>query len=108
MDRATTLLQKIGGIQAGPQIEVKDDEHLPQAPQVALRRERIASTLGLQIADEEVEAMLLGLGLTLIDRTADGWVFKVPSYRFDLTLEVDLLRSEERRVGKAWKCSVQV
>src|SRR5690625_5852823 len=62
-------------------------------------RERIASTLGLQIADEEVEAMLLGLGLTLIDRTADGWVFKVPSYRFDLTLEVDLLEELARIYG---------
>src|SRR5690625_5511289 len=43
--------------------------------------------------------MLLGLGLTLIDRTADGWVFKVPSYRFDLTLEVDLLEELARIYG---------
>lgn len=99
MERATALLLEIVGGQAGPLIEVKDEEHLPQAPQVALRRERIASTLGLQIADEEVEAMLLGLGLTLIDRTADGWVFKVPSYRFDLTLEVDLLEELARIYG---------
>src|SRR5690625_7815268 len=55
MERATALLLEIVGGQAGPLIEVKDEEHLPQAPQVALRRERIASTLGLQIADEEVD-----------------------------------------------------
>src|SRR5690625_7866057 len=43
--------------------------------------------------------MLLGLCLSLIERTADGLVFKVSSYRFDLTLEVDLLEELARIYG---------
>lgn len=99
MERATTLLLEIVGGEAGPLIEVKAEQQLPKAPEVALRRERIVSTLGLNIADEEVEAILLGLGLTLVERSADGWVFRVPSYRFDLTLEVDLLEELARIYG---------
>ena len=99
MERATALLLEIVGGEAGPLTEVKDEEHLPQVPRVCLRRERIVSLLGLDIPGEEVEAILQGLGLTLAEHNADAWVFEVPSYRFDLTLEVDLLEELARIYG---------
>ncbi|MDQ2077290.1 phenylalanine--tRNA ligase subunit beta [Marinimicrobium sp. ABcell2] len=99
MERATVLLLEIVGGEAGPLVEAKNDEHLPQARQVTLRRGRISAALGLEIADEDIEAMLLGLGLTLEERRPDAWVFGVPSYRFDLALEVDLLEELARIYG---------
>ncbi len=99
MERATALLLEIVGGEAAPLIEAEDEQHLPKSPRVSLRRARIASGLSLEIADTEVEAMMQGLGLTLEERTDEGWVFSVPSYRFDLEIEADLLEELARIYG---------
>src|SRR5690606_15889945 len=63
MERATTLLLDIVGGQAGPLVQAQDPAHLPENRRVSLRRTRIVSGLSLEIADNEVETMLEGLGL---------------------------------------------
>ncbi|WP_341938645.1 phenylalanine--tRNA ligase subunit beta [Marinimicrobium sp. C2-29] len=99
MERATELLLSIVGGEPGPLVKAWDEAHLPQNRQVTLRRERIVSGLSLELPDEEVEAILEGLGLTLVERTEPGWTFAVPSYRFDLAIEADLLEELARIYG---------
>jgi phenylalanyl-tRNA synthetase beta chain len=49
--------------------------------------------------DEDVIDILSRLGLVLINSNAEGWVFSVPSYRFDISIEADLLEELARVYG---------
>lgn len=98
IERATALLLDIVGGEAGPVIHVSN-EHLPQERQVSLRKARIVSGLSLEMADGEVIDILTRLGLTLVSQSAEGWTFTVPSYRFDIAIEADLLEELARVYG---------
>ncbi len=98
VERATELALAIVGGEAGPVNETVAARHLPGAPAVELRRERIERTLGLAIADDEVERILAGLGMA-VEPTGAGWRARVPSWRFDLAIEADLLEELARVYG---------
>lgn len=98
IERATTLLLEIVGGEAGPLIHVTN-EHLPKERQVTLRKARIVSGLSLVMADAEVVDILTRLGLSLVSQTAESWTFTVPSYRFDISIEADLLEELARVYG---------
>lgn len=98
LERATALLLEIVGGEAGPLSYVTNNE-LPAERQVSLRRARIVSGLSLEMADEEVVDILQRLGLQLLSQDADGWTFNVPSYRFDISIEADLLEELARVYG---------
>ena len=98
MHRATSLILEIAGGQAGPLSIVSEKNALPEAPQILLRANRIKRVLGIEFEAAEVEEHLtrLGLGVT---RTAEGWLVNVPSFRFDITIEVDLIEELGRLYG---------
>jgi len=98
IERATALLLEIVGGEAGPLVHVTN-EHLPQERQVTLRKTRILSGLSLVMADAEVVDILTRLGLSLVSQTSDSWTFTVPSYRFDISIEADLLEELARVYG---------
>lgn len=98
MERATALLLDIVGGEAGPVIHATNDE-LPQERQVTLRKARIVSGLSLEMADAEVVDILARLGLVLVSHDDAGWTFSVPSYRFDISIEADLLEELARVYG---------
>ncbi|MEE4279311.1 MAG: phenylalanine--tRNA ligase subunit beta [Halieaceae bacterium] len=98
MERATALLLDIVGGRAGPIVEAVDEDQLPQAKPIVLRRERIERLLGVAIADDEVGRILRGLGMT-VEAYADGWHCAAPSWRFDLAIEADLLEELARVYG---------
>ncbi|MBU3071690.1 phenylalanine--tRNA ligase subunit beta [Aestuariicella sp. G3-2] len=98
IERATQLLLDIVGGQAGPVIEV-ENEHAPKDREVSLRRSRILSGLGFSMDDEEVVDILTRLGLEMSVKADSGWRFKVPSYRFDIAIEEDLLEELARIYG---------
>ncbi|RYY74834.1 MAG: phenylalanine--tRNA ligase subunit beta [Gammaproteobacteria bacterium] len=98
MERATSLLLEVVGGEAGPLIHVTN-EHLPKERQVTLRKARIVSGLSLDMADSEVVDILTRLGLSLVSQNAEGWTFNVPSYRFDISIEADLLEELARVYG---------
>lgn len=98
IERATALLLEIVGGEAGPVIEVTNS-FLPEIRQVTLRKERIVSGLSLEMADSEVLDILGRLGLQLIASSEEGWSFEVPSWRFDISIEADLLEELARVYG---------
>ena len=98
IERATALLLDIVGGEAGP-LTSATNEHLPAERQVTLRKARIVSGLSLEMADEEVVDILTRLGLSLISQTVESWTFTVPSYRFDISIEADLLEELARVYG---------
>ena len=99
MERATGLLLEIVGGEAGPIIEVASQAHLPNIAPITLRSERIEQMLGMTMDAPEIERLLSALGLGV---TADGamqWTINVPSHRFDISLEVDLIEELARLYG---------
>jgi phenylalanyl-tRNA synthetase beta chain len=98
MERATALLLTICGGQAGPLQETISQADLPQPIVIDLRRQRISRVLGIQLIDEEVVTILQRLGMQVKPNSA-GWQVTVPSYRFDLNIEVDLLEELARLYG---------
>lgn len=99
IERATRLIVDVAGGDVGP-VSVTEVEHSLLSPvHVELRRARIEAGLGFVMADDEVLDILQRLGLEKISETDDSWTFKVPSYRFDITIEADLLEELARVYG---------
>ncbi|MEK1905357.1 MAG: phenylalanine--tRNA ligase subunit beta [Pseudomonas sp.] len=99
MERATALLLEIVGGEAGPIIEAVSQADLPQIAPITLRAERIDQVLGMQMEAAEVERLLTALGLAVSAQGAGVWQVGVPSHRFDISLEVDLIEELGRLYG---------
>ncbi|MCW8194172.1 phenylalanine--tRNA ligase subunit beta [Proteobacteria bacterium 005FR1] len=99
MERASQLLIEIAGGEAGPLIVAESQAHLPDELFVKVRRERITNGLGFSIPDGDVVNILTRLGLEQTDSDENGWTFRIPSYRFDLAIEEDLLEELARIYG---------
>jgi phenylalanyl-tRNA synthetase beta chain len=97
MQRATQLLLDICGGEAGPITEAIGN--LPEPIEVSLKHSSISSLLGIQMDKKEVRDILgrLGFGLS----ADDGEVLRVlvPSHRFDVSIEADLIEELARIYG---------
>jgi phenylalanyl-tRNA synthetase beta chain len=98
LERATELLLEIVGGHPEPIIEVEDKKSLPIPKIIQLRRPQIQRILGLIIQDEEVAKIFAALEFEYEPRDF-GWEVKVPSHRFDLEIEVDLIEELARIFG---------
>lgn len=98
IERATQLIIDIAGGQAGPLIDKTTAALLPQTKAIVLRAQRIKRVLGITLAAADIEDKLTRLGLT-VSSQADGWLVTVPSFRFDISLEVDLIEELGRLYG---------
>ena len=99
MERATRLVLDIVGGQAGPIVEVASIEHLPKIAPVTLRAERVEQMLGLKMDGGDIERLLGALGLGISEQSPGNWTVTVPSHRFDISLEVDLIEELGRLYG---------
>lgn len=99
MERATQLLLDIVGGEAGPIVEAVSEQHLPQVAPVTLRAERITQMLGMEMDPAQVEQLLNALELTTTKNGEGQWTVNVPSHRFDISLEVDLIEELARLYG---------
>ena len=99
MERATALMLEICGGSVGPLVVQESAENLPVAAEITLRDARLAQQLGLTIAADEVDDILSRLGLSLVKRSSTGATWLAPSWRFDLTIEQDLVEEVARVYG---------
>ncbi|MGE7989695.1 phenylalanine--tRNA ligase subunit beta [Pseudomonas sp. NPDC089554] len=99
MERATALVLEIVGGEAGPVIEAVSEAHLPKVAPVTLRAERITQMLGMEMDTAQVEQLLNALDLKTTASGAGQWTVEVPSHRFDISLEVDLIEELARLYG---------
>lgn len=93
-ERATQLLAGLAEGQAEPH-STSAGFLPPLSWKVTLRNARVRSLLGQDIPDSRIESILAGLGLTLSG--TDTW--QIPSFRADLTREVDLIEEIARVHG---------
>ena len=99
IERATALILEICGGSASEVFGAVIEAELPKAPTITLNKARLTTLLGLELADSEIVRLITGLGLTLLDESDQGWQFEVPSYRFDLAIEADLVEELARLYG---------
>ena len=105
--RAVHLLQKYGqAIVARGVVDVDGRRRLSDQPggyafnaTVALDFARARRLVGVDIDDGRMVAILESLGIKVASRTDAGAVFAIPSWRWDLTLEADLVEEIGRIYG---------
>nr|WP_298248599.1 phenylalanine--tRNA ligase subunit beta [uncultured Halomonas sp.] len=97
-ERATALLLDIVGGEAGPLVEVASEAWLPATRRVVLRRARLEQALGKAFADAEVSEILERLGMG-VEMRGPEWHAEVPSWRFDVAIEEDLIEEVARIHG---------
>jgi len=98
VERATQLLLDICGGEAGPVKGVSDISALPAEREVTFREARLHEALGKSLPRGEVSDILTRLGMQISD-TPEGWQVSVPSWRFDIAIEEDLIEEVARIHG---------
>jgi phenylalanyl-tRNA synthetase beta chain len=96
LEYATQLILQICGGQAGEVTEVAGS--LPVRHPVKLRMSRLVSVLGIQFEQAKVAQLLTQLGFVFTEANS---IFTVvpPSYRFDISIEEDLIEEVARLHG---------
>ena len=94
--RATQLIVAICGGVASPVTEVLGD--LPTRSPIRLRPARASKILGIVVSHSDVGDLLKRAQFDYVDE-GDVYTVTPPSYRFDLTIEVDLIEELARLYG---------
>lgn len=98
LERATALILAISGGEAGPIIEAINETYLPKPISFKFDTNKVLKLTGISIPLNEMRTLLEGLGIKI---TANDTVFMadIPSHRFDLQQEVDLVEEIVRLNG---------
>jgi len=99
IERATQLLVDIAGGDVAPIGEAVSEEHLPKLNYITLRHAKVNAMLAFDMPAVEIEEIVTRLGLTITSKTDDTWEITAPSYRFDITIEVDIIEELARVYG---------
>jgi len=99
VERATALIQSIGGGEAGPAHDTVEAEAMPAHSPIELRHSRLQRLLGYAPPARDVEDILRRLGLTVEGGSRGDWRVTPPSWRYDLALEADLIEEVARVHG---------
>lgn len=98
IERASQLIQEISCGSVGVITEASCVDTLPLRQPIALRRQRVQKMLGMPIPDETIIDLLHRLGMK-IEEQAEGWCVTPPGFRFDMSIEVDLIEEIARLYG---------
>jgi len=98
IERATQLVLEVVGGEAAELIEVVSAENLPKREKIILKRDQIHRILGITIDDHQVELILTSLGMS-VSHSHSHFEVIPPSYRFDMTLPIDLIEELARMTG---------
>jgi phenylalanyl-tRNA synthetase beta chain len=96
LERATQLVLEICGGKAGPVFEAR--AALPERKPVRLRRARAQRLLGIDLSNQQIAGVLRRLGFAF-ETHGDEFTVTPPSYRFDFTVEEDLIEEVARIHG---------
>jgi phenylalanyl-tRNA synthetase beta chain len=98
--RAAELMREIAG--ANPAAEIATAGELPASRgDISLRYEHCNELIGLAVPNDRVEQILHGFGLEKVKGDNSESLWRVPSHRFDLQRDVDLIEEIVRVFGIA-------
>ncbi len=96
IERATALMLEICGGKPGPVVESKGT--LPARTGITFSPERVRRAIGANISNDAMCGLLARLGIG-VQPDADQFIATPPSFRFDLSLEVDVVEEVARVHG---------
>lgn len=98
LERATALILEIAGGKAGPLAQASDAEFLVPRTNVLFNPGKVKQLTGIEINETVMTQTLQNLGMLVINDTMP-WQVEIPSHRFDLRLDVDLIEEIIRIYG---------
>ena len=99
LERATALILSIAQGHAGPVIESCDKENLPPLVVLTLDTCKVERLTGLSLPEFEMKQFLEGLGMVVAQKVPGQFEVQVPSHRFDIQYDVDLVEEIIRLYG---------
>jgi phenylalanyl-tRNA synthetase beta chain len=96
-DRAAALIADLALGEIGEIFDIGKEEK--EKRRITLRTSRLNKVLGLAISKRDTAAILGSLGLKAVSSSGDKTVFAVPSSRYDLKDEIDLIEEVARIYG---------
>jgi phenylalanyl-tRNA synthetase beta chain len=98
LDRASELIRELaGGKVARGKIDVYPSPIQPK--EVNLSIKRVNSILGTALEPQKVKQLIEGLGIETLKVKDGEMTFRIPTYRVDLTRDVDLIEEVARHYG---------
>jgi phenylalanyl-tRNA synthetase beta chain len=98
LERLAELIIRYCGGSAGPVVTVAEPAHLPSRLPVTLDLSTVSRVLGIEIEAARIRQILTQLELGLKE-TGKGFEVSVPSFRFDIAIEADLIEEIARIYG---------
>ncbi len=98
LNRALALFTEIAGGTVSQVIHDTFEEYLPKPATIVLHEEMIKKRLGVTISAQKVEKIFERLGCDL-EKVEQGWKVTPPSFRFDMSIEMDLIEEIGRIFG---------
>ncbi|MCW8444940.1 phenylalanine--tRNA ligase subunit beta [Fluoribacter gormanii] len=99
LERATGLILEITGGEVGPVIEADDKKYLPETVRFTFDTDKVKKLTGLNISLQEMKTLLEGLGVVLGNEHNNFLDVTIPSHRFDIQHDVDLVEEIIRLYG---------
>lgn len=99
IERATELIVKVCGGKPGPLCDISDKTHLPRPGRVEFRVAEVERRLGIRISPSRCREILDRLGFGIDGKQETLWRVQVPSHRFDIGMEADLVEEVARVHG---------
>ncbi|MDE2149130.1 MAG: phenylalanine--tRNA ligase subunit beta [Gammaproteobacteria bacterium] len=96
LERASTLILQLCGGVAGPVSEAGSAPR--EALRIPLRQHQIERLLGTPIPSDQVASLLERLDIKLQTDDRGDWLASVPTHRYDLRIEADLVEE----IGRLW------
>ena len=96
--RAAGLIAELGGGTVSKGV-IDVCSELPARPAITCRFAKVRDLIGVDIANDAITSIFEGLELGVTDVTSESCVVNVPSWRFDLEREVDLIEEIARIHG---------
>lgn len=97
LERATELTEQLCGGESGPISFAGRAQSEPV--KIRLRQARLKQLLGQDVPAKDVEALLARLSIATRNEIGGVWVAQVPSWRYDLRIEADLIEEVARLYG---------
>lgn len=99
IEKFTIFMTKFAGGEVGLISKKSSEAYLPKNRIIELRLPRVTRVLGLVMSAEKIKDILSSLNMKILDNKGETYSVEVPSYRFDINLEIDLIEEIARIYG---------
>ena len=100
IERASQLIMNFMDCDFAPIQTFEIKKSIPKQKKISLDIQNVRKSLGVDIKDSEVKRILKSLGMKIELTKSDGKVLVcIPSWRFDISIEVDLVEEVARLIG---------